>query len=31
MPALFGRTTLSLIIVAVVLLALAPIMKRWVR
>jgi proton-dependent oligopeptide transporter, POT family len=31
MPALFGRTTLSLLIVAAVLLILAPIMKRWVK
>ena len=31
MPALFGRTTLSLLLVAAVLLVLAPIMKRWVR
>lgn len=31
MPALFGRTTLSLLIVAVVLLGLAPLMKRWVK
>lgn len=31
MPALFGRTTISLLIVAVVLLVLAPIMKRWVK
>jgi POT family proton-dependent oligopeptide transporter len=30
MPALFGRTTISLLIVAVVLMALAPIMKRWI-
>lgn len=31
MPALFGRTTVSLLIVAAVLLLLAPIMKRWVK
>jgi POT family proton-dependent oligopeptide transporter len=30
MPALFGQTTISLLIVAAVLLLLAPIMKRWV-
>ncbi len=31
MPALFGRTTISLLITAVVLLGLAPMMKRWVK
>jgi POT family proton-dependent oligopeptide transporter len=31
MPALFGRTTISLLIVAVVLMAIAPMMKRWIK